>query len=149
MTRRPTIKPKTFHRTLNGSSLRYHYSCHPRPAPSLLLSLTKHVDEEKLGDIPVAELDVFFFERRPDACTLLGHDPSLLGRGLARPHGPNQLAQLDGHGSKGSISSAFQARSALCWFCNGRGGVRIYEGRPFVGSGRSSWTAVELLPVRF
>jgi len=76
-------------------------SSRPSPRPqslSPLLLLTEHVDEEKLGDIPVAELDVFFFEGRTDAGALLGHHPSLLRRRLARPHGPDQLPQLHRHG---------------------------------------------------
>lgn len=62
--------------------------------------LTKHVDEEQLGDIPVAELGVFLLERRPDSGTFLRNDASLLGRGLARPHGPYQLTQPHRHGGR-------------------------------------------------
>lgn len=56
------------------------------------------MNEEELGDIPVPELDLFLFKGGPDACTFLSHDASLLRRGLARPHRPNKLAQLDRHG---------------------------------------------------
>lgn len=71
-------------------------------APSA--SLTEHVDEQKLGDISVAELDVFFFECRSDSGTLLGNHTPLLGCCLARPHRPNELTQLDRHNSACPVS---------------------------------------------
>lgn len=66
----------------------------------LPFSLTEHVDEEKLGDIPVAELDVFLLESRPYTSALLRHHPPLRRRRFARPHGPDQLPQPHRHGLK-------------------------------------------------
>lgn len=121
--------------------------CHAIPAHALLLSLTKHVDEEEFGDIPVAELDVFLLESRPDACTLLGHDPSLLGRGLARPHRPDQLTQLDGHVSARSVSFASRRTRPCAGFATGaectEGGLLLCAGRKKLGVGSSCLCAFE------
>lgn len=76
----------------------------PRPPPYSLLhtrvrALTEHMDEEKLGDVPIPELDVLLFEGGADARTFLSYHPSLLCGGLARTHRPDELPQLDRHGS--------------------------------------------------
>lgn len=74
--------------------------CQPRPPPHVLLHvrvrvLTEHVDEEKLGDVPIPELDVLLFEGGADARTFLSYHPSLLRGSLAPTHRSDELPQLD------------------------------------------------------
>lgn len=59
--------------------------------------LTKHVYEEELGDIPVAVFGILLLKGRADACALLCNHSSLLRGGLARPHCPDKLPELDRH----------------------------------------------------
>lgn len=72
-----------------------HYRYHQKRSV-----LTEHMHVEKLGNISGAVGLVTLLERRPHQRALIGNHGTLLGRGLAGPHFPNQLPQPYRHGQR-------------------------------------------------